>query len=136
MRILLKDIIDTLPKDVPPAWHSGQCETSLIMDCEPELVKMELAVADTAHAPAYLGPKFFKNDGYPHVTFEGAENITIPMDHNEYCDTATIGNPHRATPELGAALMRRMVDHLAGFVEEVKKIQVKVKARDNPNRAY
>ncbi len=133
---LFKDVIDTLPKDVPPAWHSGQCETSLIMDCTPELVRMDLAVRDTAHAPQYLGPAFYKDDGYPHVTFQGAENIVIPMDHNEYCNSATIGDPFRASPELGATLMQRMVDHCAAFVEEVRKIKTNVTVRDDPFRAY
>jgi creatinine amidohydrolase len=133
---LFKDIIDTLPKDVPPAWHSGQVETSVVMDCAPHLVKMERAVRDTAHAPAWLGPKFAKDDGAPHVMFEDAENIFIPMEHNEYCNTATIGDPFRATPELGARIVGRMVDHLASFCEEVKKIKVEIKTRDNSFRAW
>lgn len=133
---LFKDIVDTLPTDVPPAWHAGQCETSVVMECRPDLVKMDRAVKDTAHAPAWLGPKFFKDDGVPTVKFEDAENIYMPMEHKEYCDTATIGDPFRATPELGKQLVGRMVDHLASFIEAVKDIEVEIKTRDNSNRAW
>ncbi|HBL35298.1 MAG TPA: creatinine amidohydrolase, partial [Firmicutes bacterium] len=35
------------------------------------------------------------------VTFMGAENIWVPMEHHEYSDTATIGNPLRASKEKG-----------------------------------
>lgn len=124
---LFQDIIDILPKDVPPAWHSGQCETSLLLSCVPELVKMDLAVSDTAHAPARLTEAFNKIDGTITVEFQGAENIAIPMEHDEYCDTATIGNPFRATKELGDKLMERMINHLADFIEEVKKMKSELK---------
>ncbi len=134
---LFQDIIDELPTDVPPAWHAGQCETSVVMECAPaHTIKMDRAVSDTAHAPAYLGPAFSKVDGTPGVEFQRTENITIPMEHHEYCDTATIGDPFRATKELGAALVGRMVDHLADFVTEIRKIEVKIPDRDWPERAW
>ena len=123
---LFQDIIEKLPKDVPPAWHSGQCETSLVMSCRPELVKMDRAVRDTAHAPARLTDAFNKEDGTITVEFQGAENIAIPMEHHEYCDSATIGDPFRATKELGDELMRRMIDHCADFIEEVKKMKAEI----------
>jgi creatinine amidohydrolase len=134
---LFHDIIEKLPKDVPPAWHSGQCETSLLLSICPDLVKMDRAVRDTAHAPKRLTNAFNKTDGTITVEFQGAENIAIPMEHDEYCNSATIGDPFRATKELGDELMRRMVNHCADFIEEVKKMQSVLKVeRDACHTAW
>ncbi|MBI2843970.1 MAG: creatininase family protein [Armatimonadetes bacterium] len=133
---LLADLLRECPTGIIPAWHAGQIETSIEMSCVPELVKMERAVKDTAHAPAYLGAAFSKTDGTATVKFEEAENIVIPMEHHEYCDSATIGDPHLATREMGDRAIKLMVDHCAHFVEAVKKINVEIKDRDFPERAW
>lgn len=57
------------------------------------------------------------------------------MDHHEYSDTATIGNPFRATKEKGLAMFDRMADHLGAYVEEVRKFEVDVTFSDYPERA-
>ena len=101
------------------------------------LVHMERAVKDTAHAPAWMGPNFSKIDGTATVKFRGSENIYVPMEHHEYSDHATIGNPFRGTPEKGLALFEREAEHLAAFIEEVKKFPFVVKDEDRtfPERA-
>ena len=61
------------------------------------------------------------------------------MNHHEYCDTATIGNPLRNTSvEKGRRIFEKMAAHLADFVGEVKKIEVRVpdEKRDWPNRGW
>ena len=69
------------------------------------------------------------------VTFEGAENIWVPMEHHEYSDTATIGNPFRGSKEKGVRYFEAGARHLASFLEEVKKFEVKIKTRAFDNRA-
>src|SRR5450756_2972946 len=86
-------------------------------------VKMERAKPDRAHAPKWMGPAFSKRDGSNTVIFQGAENIFVPMLHHEYSDTATIGNPTRSSEAQGHAVFERISDHLAAFLEEVKKFQ-------------
>jgi creatinine amidohydrolase len=136
---LIKDLVQ---KDTDEAtwatstWHAAECETSMIMYYNEKLVKMDQAVSDLAHAPAWMGDDFQKIDGTPTVAFKGAENIWIPMDHYEYSDTATIGNPKLATAKLGEALIERMADHLADFARSVQKITVTIENRDWPERAY
>ena len=117
-------------------WHSAECETSMIMRINRDSVRMENAVSDLAHAPEFLGKNFEKIDGLPTVSFEGAENIYIPMDHYEYSESATIGDPTTATVELGEKLLERMAQHLADFTNEVKNIEVTIKNREWPERAY
>ena len=85
-----------------------------------------------------MGPAFTKSDGTNTVKFQGSENIFIPMLHHEYSDTATIGNPLRASVEQCHAVFERIGNHLAAFLEEVKKFDFKVPdaKRDWPGRFW
>lgn len=131
----LKGILENPPEETP-AWHSSEMETSQLMRIRPDLVKMDRAVKELAHAPKWLGPKFKKTDGVRTVQFEGAENIILPMEHYEYSDTAVIGNPFRASAEKGEKILEAQANHLSDFVEEIRKIEFKVENRDFPNRAW
>ena len=84
-----------------------------------------------------MGRNFTKKDGSGFVTFQGAENIWVPMEHHEYSDTATIGNPFRASREKGEKYFEIASKALAAFIEEVKKFKIKVsdEARAFKNRA-
>ena len=123
------------PPEETPGWHAGEIETSMIMAYEDGLVNMEQATKDTAHAPRWMGPAFSKKDGTGTVIFQGAENIFVPMDHHEYSDTATIGNPFRGTKSKGEQLFERGARNLSDFVKEISKISVNVTRRDYPERA-
>ena len=73
------------------------------------------------------------------VIFKSSENIFVPMNHHEYSDTATIGNPLRNTSaDKGRQIFEKMAQHLAAFVQEVKKFEVRVpdEKRDWPNRGW
>lgn len=129
------DIIEGPPEETP-GWHAGEIETSMIMAYDRALVNMKRAKRDQAHAPRWMGPAFSKKDGTGTVIFQGAENIWVPMEHYEYSDTATIGNPFRGTKAKGEKLFERGAKHLAAFVKEVKKLSVKVTQRDFPERAW
>ena len=97
---------------------------------------MERAHKRTAHAPKWLGPAFEKTDGVPTVIFQGSENIWIPMEHHEYADDATIGDPFLGTKEKGEKIYERASQNLSDFIEEVKKIKVDIKVRDYDFRAW
>jgi creatinine amidohydrolase len=132
------------PAEETPGWHAGELETSTTMAYMKEKgiydgsVFMERAKQDRAHAPKWMGPAFTKSDGTNTVKFQGSENIFVPMLHNEYSDTATIGNPLRANVEQGVAVFERIANHLAAFLEEVKKFDFKVPdaKRDWPGRFW
>jgi len=89
------------------AWHSGEMETAQCMAYDESVVHMERAKKHIAHAPQWLGPAFAKTDGVPTVIFQGSENITIPMEHHEYAEEATIGDPFLGTPEKGKRIFER-----------------------------
>ncbi|HYV67744.1 MAG TPA: creatininase family protein [Myxococcales bacterium] len=140
---VLKDVLEGPPEETP-GWHSGELETAAMMAYAedyhlPGAVRMERAKPDRAHAPRWMGPAFSKRDGMGTVIFRNSENIFVPMNHHEYCDTATIGNPLRNTSvEKGRRIFEKMAAHLADFVGEVKKMEVRVpdEKRDWPNRGW
>jgi creatinine amidohydrolase len=131
---VIADLFENPPEETP-GWHSSELETSALMATADGLVDMERAVEDRAHAPAYMTEEFSKIDGTATVKFRGSENIWVPMDHHEYCDTAVIGNPFRATKEKGLAMLDRMAEHLAAYVQEVRKFKVEITNSDYPERA-
>ena len=118
------------------AWHSGEMETAQCLAYDESSVHMDRAEAQKAHAPEWLGPEFAKTDGVPTVIFQGSENIFIPMEHHEYAEDATIGNPHLGTKEKGEKIFEKASDNLADFVKEVRKIKVEIKSREYDFRAW
>jgi len=133
--VVVQDLFDNPPEETP-GWHSSELETACLMATADGLVNMDRAVEDRAHAPAYMGDAFSKIDGTGTVKFQGSENIWVPMEHHEYCDTAVIGNPFRATKEKGLAMFERMAQHLADYVNEARDFEVEIKQSDYPERAY
>jgi len=117
-------------------WHSGEMETAQCMAHDESCVHMERAHKHMAHAPEWLGPEFAKTDGVPTVIFQETENIFIPMEHHEYVEDATIGDPFLASKEKGEKIFERASDNLAAFAEEVKKIKVEIKDRNYDLRAW
>ncbi|RKX75819.1 MAG: creatininase family protein [Spirochaetes bacterium] len=125
------------PPEETPGWHAGELETSTVMAWDEELIDMDKAKQDRTHAPRWMGEKFSKKDGTASVQFMGAENIIVPMEHHEYSDTATIGNPFRGSKEKGERYFQAAGKALAVFIEEVKKFDIKIplEARRFANRA-
>lgn len=130
----LGDIVEGPPEETP-GWHAGEIETSIIQAYNMDVFDKDKMEKGSTHPPAYMGPNFHKKDGAATVEFKGVETIWVPMEHHEYCDNATIGNPFRATPEKGIKYYDLVRDHLVAFLKEVKKFKMEVKNRDFPNRA-
>ena len=137
---LIKDLIEK-PGDEretwkTSTWHAAECETAMMMRTNKDYARMEDAVVGVVHAPEFLGEGFEKIDGMNTVEFQGAENIYVPMDHYEFTESATIGDPTTATEQLGEDLYERMAQHLADFIQAVRNIKVTIKDRDWPERSY
>ncbi|HBR29252.1 MAG TPA: creatinine amidohydrolase, partial [Firmicutes bacterium] len=122
---LVGDIFEGPPEETP-GWHAGEVETSTAWAYNPDAMDMSKAKQDRTHAPRWMGDAFSKHDGSGMVTFMGAENIWVPMEHHEYSDTATIGNPLRASKEKGEKYFVKAGQALANFIEEVKKFDIVV----------
>ncbi len=118
------------------AWHSGEMETSTSLAHDESIVHMDRAHVHRAHAPKWMGPAFAKTDGVPTVIFQGAENIWVPMEHHEYVEEATIGDPFLGTKEKGELYFEKSAKNLADFANEVKKMKVKIKDRNYDTRSW
>ena len=122
---VVEDIVEG-GSDETPGWHAGEMETAMVMAHDEDLVNMDRANEDSAHAPEWLSEEFTKQDGMPQVEFKGSENVWIPMEHHEYSDTATIGNPFRASVEEGESILDRNSSHLAAFAKEAEEVPFRV----------
>lgn len=130
----LRGIIEGPPEETP-GWHSGEIETSTCLAYDEILVDMSVAVQDRTHAPQWMGPAFAKKDGSGMVEFRETEQAWVPMEHHEYSATSTIGNPFRGSKEKGLKYFERSAEHLAAFLEEVKKFSIRATNREFNNRA-
>jgi creatinine amidohydrolase len=70
----------------------------------------------------------------PDVNFEGYKYFAFPMDHHEFIESGTIGNPLRATSEKGEEAFRRYAEHCAKGILELTKAPVNVHNREFVNR--
>ena len=100
----------------------------------PALVRMERAEPTKAHIPDFLPRSFAKKDGMPDVEFDGYKYFSFPMDHHEFIESGTIGNPMRATAEKGEEAFRRFAEHCARGILELEKVPVEVKNREFVDR--
>ena len=134
---LLADIVEGPPEETP-GWHAGEIETSTAWAYRPGAMAMELAKQDRTHAPDWMGKEFTKHDGSGFVTFMGEESMWVPMEHHEYSDTATIGNPLRASKEKGEKFFDVAGKGLAALIEQIKKFPIVVpeEKRAFDDRAY
>ena len=109
-------------------------ETSQCLSWNADLVRMERAEDTRARVPEFLPESFRKTDGAPDVEFEGYKYFSFPMDHHEFIDSGTIGNPLRATKEKGDEAFRRYGEHVAKGVLELLQVPVKVHTREFVDR--
>ncbi|MBK8020111.1 MAG: creatininase family protein [Chloroflexi bacterium] len=126
---MLKDVLEG-PVEETPGWHAGELETSQCLAHNPDLVRLDRAHVDKAHAPKWLGEAWAKKDGMPDAEFQGYQYFNFPFDHEEFTDSGTMGNPHKGTAEKGEIAFSRFSQHLIDAVAELEKVEVKIKNRD------
>jgi creatinine amidohydrolase len=130
---ILKGLMENPPEETP-GWHASELETSQDMAWREDLVRMERAEHSKAHIPEFLPRTFAKKDGMPDVEFEGYSYFNFPMDHHEFIESGTIGNPMRATKEKGEESFRRLSEHVAKGILELMEVPVEVHNREFRDR--
>jgi creatinine amidohydrolase len=130
---LIGDIMENPPEETP-GWHSSELETSQDLAWNESLVRMERAEHTRAHIPDFLPSSFAKKDGMPDVEFDGYTYFNFPMDHHEFIESGTIGNPLRATKEKGEESFRRLSDHVSRGILELMEVPVEVHNREFVDR--
>jgi len=130
----LADVLKGSEEDTP-GWHAGESETSSMLYLTPDLVRMDRAIREKAHKPAWLPDSFFKTDGAPVVGFKGYEYFNMSLEHREFTDTGCMGNPFDASAETGRIMTERFAEHLKDALLELKPLKVEIKNREFKNRA-
>lgn len=130
---ILKGLMENPPEETP-GWHASELETSQDLAWREDLVRMERAEHTKAHIPEFLPGTFAKKDGMPDVEFEGYTYFNFPMDHHEFIESGTIGNPLRATKEKGEEAFRRLSEHVARGILELMHVPVEVHNREFRDR--
>jgi creatinine amidohydrolase len=131
---LIKEVMQNPPEETP-GWHSSELETSQMLAHNEKLVRMDRAKKELTHGPKWLPKVFHKTDGMPEVSFKGYEYFVFPMEHRDFSDTGTIGNPLRGTKEKGEKTYDLYSDHLAEALKEFEKIEVNLKVQEFVDRA-
>jgi creatinine amidohydrolase len=131
---ILEGLMDNPPEETP-GWHASELETSQDLAWNDGLVRMERAADTRASIPGFLPKSFGKSDGAPDVEFEGYQYFVFPMDHHEFIESGTIGNPMRATKEKGEEAFRRYAEHVARGLLELQEVPVTVHHREFTDRA-
>ena len=132
---ILKGLMEN-PVEETPGWHSSELETSQDLAWNEHYVRMDRAEFTKAHVPEFLPKSFAKKDGMPDVEFEDYKYFTFPMDHHEFIESGTIGNPMRATKAKGEESFRRLSEHVARGVMELEKVPVEVHDRAFIDRVF
>jgi creatinine amidohydrolase len=134
---LMEGLMENPPEETP-GWHASELETSQMLANDvihgTNYVRMERAEKTLARIPEFLPDSFRKHDGMPDVNFEGYKYFNFPMDHHEFIESGTIGNPLRATAEKGEEAFRRFSEHVAKAVLELTKVPVNVHTREFVDR--
>ena len=123
---LIKEVMENPPEETP-GWHSSELETSQVLAYNEKLVRMDRAIKELTHGPQWLPKEFHKNDGMPEVSFKGFEYFTFPMEHRDFSDTGTIGNPLRASKEKGEKCLELYSTHLAEAIAHFEKVPVELR---------
>ena len=126
---LLADVLEG-PVEETPGWHAGELETSQCLCHNPQLVRMDRAVNDKAHAPGWLGKAWKKKDGMPDIEFQDYRYFDMPFEHGEFTESGVMGNPYRAAAYKGEIAFNRFANHLIDAVHELEKVKLKMRNID------
>jgi creatinine amidohydrolase len=130
---LMKGLLENPPEETP-GWHASELETSQMLANDARAgtnyVRMDRAKKTLVHIPEFLPKTFEKHEGMPDVEFEGYKYFSFPMDHHEFIESGTIGNPLRATAAKGEEAFTRYADHCARGILELLKVPLTVRNRE------
>ena len=126
---ILQGLMENPPEETP-GWHASELETSQDLAWNEQYVRMDRAEHTKAHIPEFLPRTFAKKDGMPDVEFDGYTYFNFPMDHHEFIESGVIGNPLRASKEMGVEAFRRLSEHVALGILELMEVPVEVHNRE------
>ncbi len=112
---LLKDVLDRFKLEELDVFHACTLETSFMMTLKPELVHMKKASKEKPH-------KFTEESGYKYLKLAGSKGIEFSWLIDDISDSGVIGDPTKATPEIGKEVLKVLIENVYEVLREIKKV--------------
>ncbi|MEM4250756.1 MAG: creatininase family protein [Candidatus Bathyarchaeia archaeon] len=96
-------------------FHACVLETSFMMVLRPELVHLEKASKD-------IPQKFTQQYGYKHLLLSRKGGIEFSWLIDDLSRSGVVGDPTKATPETGRAVLESLIEKICEVLREVKKV--------------
>ena len=112
---LLKETLDRFKLEELDVFHACTLETSFMMALKPKLVHMEKASKEKPH-------KFAEESGYKYLKLTGSRGIEFSWLIDDVSDSGVIGDPTKATAELGQEVLESIVEKICEVLREIRKV--------------
>jgi len=96
-------------------FHACALETSFMMTLRPELVHLEKASKETPS-------KFTQQAGYNWLLLTKKRGVEFSWLIDDLSKTGVIGDPTKATPEIGRIVLESLVSKICEVLREIKKV--------------
>jgi creatinine amidohydrolase/Fe(II)-dependent formamide hydrolase-like protein len=111
----LKESLDRFKLEELDVFHACTLETSFMMVLKPELVHMEKTSKEKPH-------KFTEESGYKYLKLAGSKGIEFSWLIDDVSDSGVIGDPTKASVELGQEVLESLVEKICEVLREIKKV--------------
>jgi creatinine amidohydrolase/Fe(II)-dependent formamide hydrolase-like protein len=111
----LKEALERFKLEELDVFHACTLETSFMMSLKPELVQMEKASKEKPH-------KFTEESGYKHLKLTRNKGIEFSWLIDDVSDSGVIGDPTKASAELGQEALESLVKKICEVLREIKKV--------------
>jgi len=111
----LKEALDRFKLEELDVFHACTLETSFMMALKPELVHMDKASKEKPH-------KFTEESGYKYLKLAGSKGIEFSWLIDDVSDSGVIGDPTKASVELGQEVLESLVEKICEVLREIKKV--------------
>ncbi len=111
----LKEALDRFKLEELDVFHACTLETSFMMALKPELVNMKKASKEKPH-------KFTEESGYKYLKLTGSKGIEFSWLIDDVSDSGVIGDPTKASVELGQEVLESLVEKICEVLREIKKV--------------
>ncbi|MBS7622584.1 creatininase family protein [Candidatus Bathyarchaeota archaeon] len=96
-------------------FHACALETSFMMVLRPELVHLEKASRN-------IPQKFTQQSGYKHLLLSRKRGVEFSWLIDDLSHSGVVGDPTKATPETGRAILESLVERICEVLREVKRV--------------
>ncbi len=112
---LLKESLERFKLEELDVFHACTLETSFMMALKPELVQTEKISKEKPH-------KFTEESGHKYLKLAGTRGIEFSWLIDDVSDSGVIGDPTKATTELGKEVLELLIEKICEVLREIKQV--------------